>query len=283
MLKKIKDKLIGSRTTSKKTTSELLPEDTPVQVLQLLEEYDAIKSNPLQITGRDFDRAFEFLEKHPESDKCKELIADMNSTNSDTLKGLSYPSAMHVLEKMPDHLGAKSIMNGIYKVEKDYIPKLTSDVISFILEIAPDHPQAETLVAELVNKNFTNAYLFVTENPEHPHTQLIIRSMFQKDANIAVLLLKEKMDHPQVGTIIDSIYEIRLQAVKSLSPDAILFVLDVAPDHKNSDELIAALVQTNHIKAFEFIKEDKDNPLAKRMTDKLIIKKPELATLVKNL
>ncbi len=104
-----------------------------------------------------------------------------------------------------------------------------------MLKIIPDHPLAEELTTALAVKNLTNAYDFVTANPDNVYSKKIIKAMFDRDPNIAVLLLQEKMDHPQVGSIFDGIYNItKSSEIKKLTPNAIIFILDVAPDHPQS-------------------------------------------------
>lgn len=258
-----------------------LPADTPEHVLEMIQEYEKVKATPRQpITGWDFDRAFDFIEKYPESNQAAHLIEEMHATNSQTLKGLSYISALKVLQTIPSHAGAEAIIRGMYKLEKDYIKELTSDIIMFIMEIAPDHPEIDALGEALVYKNFTNAYGFVEANPSHPETKLIIEKMFKKDANIATLLLKEKMDHEQVDSIFEGIYGISAVDVKKMMPDALIFILEVAPDHKFEKIMIVTLVEKNYIKAFDFVKEYPEHPHSEYMRSLIIRKKPELEHLL---
>ena len=62
------------------------------ELVQIIDEYSAIKQNPDRLTGWDFDRAFDFLEKYPESEYVAKLREEMYGTTGDSLKGLSYPS-----------------------------------------------------------------------------------------------------------------------------------------------------------------------------------------------
>ncbi len=283
MLKKIKSKLLKSgNNTQKRGGDMMLDEDeirTPNENLHLLEEYGQIKSNPMQITGPDFDRAFAFLEKYPDTMQAERLIEEMYKVGGDKLKGLSYESAVNILTKMPDHPGAKSVIFGMYKIEKDYIKKLVSDVLIFMLEIAPEHPHAEELTTAIVNKNFTNAYNFITRNPGHIHTRQMIREMFKQDPNIAILLLQEQMDHPKVDSIIEGVYDLTPFDIRKLTPNAIIFVLDVAPDHQYAEKLVNRLVEENYIKAYEFIKEHMEYPNAEMMVNAICKRKPELKSL----
>ena len=259
-----------------------LPPDTPAHVLEMMREFEKVKTNPHQpITGWDFDRAFNFIEKYPDTVQAKNLIQQMQDTSSQTLKGLSYENALKVLQKIPSHRGAKPIIGGgMYKIEPDYIAELSSDIIMFILEIAPDHPELEALGKALVYKNFTNAYAFVESNPLHPQTRRIIEVMFEKDPNIATLLFKEKMDHAQVEAIFEGIYDIDAKDVKRMTPDALLFILEIAPDHKFERSMIAALVEKNYIKAYNFVVENPDHPHSDYIRKLLIRKKPDLEALL---
>lgn len=259
-----------------------LPPDTPEHVLEMMQEFEKVKSDPHQpITGWDFERAFDFIEKYPDSIQTAILLEEMHETTKQTLKGLSYNSALKVLQMIPSHHGADAIIRGMYKLEKDYINELKSDVIMFIMEIAPDHPELDALGKALVYKNFTNAYAFVEENPNHPETKKIILFMFEKDPNIATLLFKEKMDHAQVESIFEGIYGIEAKHVKRMMPDALIFILEVAPDHKFERSMIATLVEKNYIKAFDFVKEYPEHPHSEYMRKLIIRKKPELEELFK--
>jgi hypothetical protein len=258
-----------------------LPPDTPEDILEMMREYEKVKTNPRQpITGWDFDRAFRFIEKYPESRQTQHLIEEMLDTSSQQLKGLSYESAAKVLQTMPLHPGSEAILRGIYKLEKEYIKELTSDIIMFLMEIAPDHPEIDALGEALVYKNFTNAYGFIEANPNHPQTKDIIAKMFKKDANIATLLLKEKMDHEQVQSIFEGIYGISPVDVQKLMPDAIIFILEVAPDHKYERAMVVNLVEKNYIKAFDFVKSNPEHPHSPYMRKLIIRKKPELEQLL---
>ncbi len=250
------------------------------EVFQLIEaEFESIKENRVQIQGSDFDRAFDFIEKHPDNDRTKQLIEEMNETNSYSLKGLSYRSAMSILEKMPDHLGAQSIIKGMYTIDKDYIQNLISDVLVFILEVAPDHPHATTLATAIANKNLTNAYNFINRNPSHPQTEFMIRAMFDRDPNISILLFMEKLDHPQVQSIFESIYAIDRLGVSKLTPNAIIFILEVATDHRYTGELIQRLVAENYIKAYDFAINYPDFPHIENLKQAIYKRKPDLEGL----
>lgn len=252
---------------------------TPNENLKMLEEYAQITVNPEGITGDDFDRAFAFVDKYPDSDQAKRLQKEMTSTSGQRLKGLSYESAVKILQQMPDHPGSEAIVRGMYKIEKEYIERLKSEILAFILEIAPDHPHADALTENIVAKNFTNAYNFITKHPYHQQTKAMIREMFRNDPNIAVLLLQEKMDHPQVDSIFEGIYGISALGVRKLTPNAIIFILEVAPDHPHAEKLIKRLVRENYIKAFDFIKEHMDYPNAEMMVKEICRRKPELKEL----
>ncbi|PID76986.1 MAG: hypothetical protein CSB24_03780 [Deltaproteobacteria bacterium] len=258
-----------------------LPPDTPEHILDMMQEYEKIKAEPHQpITGWDFDRAFDFIEKYPESIHTAKLIEEMLDTTRETLKGLSYESAVNILQMLPSHRGAMSIINGIYKLEDDYIAELRSDIIMFIMEIAPDHPRLDVLGKNLVYNNFTKAYAFIEANPDHPETKKIIEFMFEKDPNIATLLLKERMDHAQVESILAGIYNIDARYVKTMMPDVLIFILEVAPDHKYEKLIISVLISKNYIKAFDFVKENPQHPHSAYMRKMICRKKPELAPLL---
>jgi len=247
---------------------------------KLIEEFEAVKRNPGHLTGWDFDRAFDFIERYPDTPQAEILIGQMYATHGTTLKGLSYPSAVKVLQRMPGHPGAQAIVKGMYAIEKDYINELRSDVICFMLQTIHDHPLAEELTTALVLKNLTNAYDFVVTNPDNIYTKQIIKAMFDRDPNIAVLLLQEKMDHPQVSSIFEGIYNILSEEqIKKLTPNAILFILEVAPDHPQAERIMEALVESNYIKAFDFVRNSPDHLLAEKLRRLILLRKPELAKL----
>ncbi len=284
MFKKLGSKLFkkddAGETVEKDKSGIAAPEDSNEEVFRIIEEeFENIKENRVQIQGSDFDRAFEFIEKHPDDEQTKQLIEEMNETNSYSLKGLSYRSAVNILDKMPDHLGAQSIINGMYSIDKEYIKNLISDVLIFILEVAPDHPHADTLATAITEKNLTNAYNFINRNPSHPQTKFMIRAMFEKDPNIAVLLLQEKMDHPQVASIIQGLYSIDSVAAKKLTPNAIIFILEVAPDHQYTEDLIQRLVVENYIKAYEFMRRYSEYPHLDILKQAIYKRKPDLKGL----
>ncbi len=93
------------------TGQESKPED---DAHQMMEEFEAVKRNPGQLTGWDFDRAFDFIERYPDTPQSEILIGQMYATHGQALKGLSYASAVKVLDRMPGHAGTKSIIKGMY-------------------------------------------------------------------------------------------------------------------------------------------------------------------------
>ena len=247
---------------------------------KMLEEFEAVKRNPGHLTGWDFDRAFEFIERYPDSSQAEILIGQMYATNGPELKGLSYASAVKVLERMPGHAGSDSIIKGMYSIDKNYIQELRSDVIAYMLKTIPDHPLGHELTTALAQKNLTNAYNFVTANAENRYTPGLIKAMFDQDPNIAILLLQEKMDHPHVGSIFEGIYNItRTKDIAKLTPSAIIFILDVAPDHPKVVEMIEVLVENNYVKAYDFVKIHPDHALVDTLKDRILLRKPELAKL----
>jgi hypothetical protein len=249
----------------------------------MMEEFEAVKKKPGHLTGWDFDRAFEFIERYPETSQAEILIGQMYATSGQELKGLSYASAVKVLERMPGHSGSPSIIKGMYSIERDFISELRSDVIGHMLKVIPDHPLAEELTTALAVKNLTNAYDFVTANPDNDYTKGLIKAMFDRDPNIAVLLLQEKMDHPHVSSIFDGIYNITKDShIKKLTPNAIIFILDVAPDHPMAMKMIEVLVESNYIKAYDFIKMHPDHALVVEIKELILERKPELSKLFDN-
>lgn len=280
LFQKIKEKI--SSNGEQETLAGTVNDDADAsENLEIIEEYNAIKQqNPEKITGWDFDRAFEFMEKHPDSDYVEKLKQEMYSTNSDSLKGLSYASAVKVLKQFPDHPGVPSILKGMTKIEEDYIRELTSDIIVYMLQRIPDHPLKDQLATALAEKNLTNAFGFIVDYPEHQCVPLVIQKMFDRDANISTLLLHEVMDHPQVDAIFKGIYSIREEAVARMTPDAIIFILEVASDHKQADVMLDTLVEKNYVKAYDFVKNNQENELAPRLKERIIQKKPDLATLL---
>jgi len=276
LFEKIRAKMSGAHTTKVAGQDEIDSEE----VLQMHEDFDAVKKNPGQLTGWDFDRAFEFIERYPDTPEAEILIGQMYSTNGPTLKGLSYASAVKVLERMPGHSGSESIIKGMYSIERDYVKELRSDVIAYMLKIIPDHPLADELTTALAVKNLANAYDFVTTNADNVYNKKIIKAMFDRDANIAVLLLQEKMDHPQVDSIFAGIYNILKDVdIRKLTPNAIIFILDVAPDHPKAERMIQVLVESNYIKAYDFVKMHPDHALVDVMKRLILLRKPELKKL----
>lgn len=278
-------RMIRSKLTERdKQTMHTVPleEDTDdMEGARIVNEYSAIKRNPDRLSGWDFDRAFDFLEKYPESEYVAKLRGEMYGTTSETLKGLSYPSAVKILQQMPDHPGARSIINGMRKLEVDYIRELRSDVITYMLEIIPDHPLKNELATALAEKNLANACGFVERNVDHPCTRIVIQAMFDRDPNIATLLLHERMDHPLVDAIFKGIYSIPKKSVAKMMPDAIIFILEVAVDHPHAEQLLATLVDKNYIKAFDFVKNNPDHQLAGQLAEMIGRRKPDLLHLLK--
>lgn len=258
--------------------AEVLISDDEKQ--RMMKEFEAVKKNPGHLTGWDFDRAFDFIERYPDSPQAEILIGQMYSTSGQALKGLSYASAVKVLDRMPGHAGTESIIKGMHALEKDYIQELRSDVIAHMLKIIPDHPLAEELTTALAVKNLTNAYDFITANPENPYSRMIIKAMFDRDPNIALLLLQEKLDHPQVDSIFEGIYNIRKKTdIKKLTPNAIIFILDVAPDHPHTSEMLEVLVERNYVKAYDFVKTHPGHARVAEMKKLILERKPELKKL----
>lgn len=260
----------------KKDRKSLSPEDQ-----QMYADFEAVKNHPGQITGWDFNRAFGFIENYPESELADRLLNQMYAISSTALKGLSYESAVKVLERMPDHSGADSIVKGMYKLEKDYIKELTSPVIAYILEIIPDHPLSAELTKALAYKHIANAYDFVNDHPESEHASAVIESMFERSPSISLLLFQERMDHPKVGSVFDAIYAIVSPAeIAKLTPNGIIFVLEVAPDHPKTEEMLQVLVDSNHIKAFEFVKENPEHPCIDTLKKMIVVKRPSFKDLL---
>lgn len=277
---KVREKMSG-RHTDEDTEKGPLEGDERKLMLEL---FEAVKRNPGHLTGWDFDRAFDFVERYPDSGEAEILIGQMYATTGPQLKGLSYSSAVKVVERMPGHAGSDSIINGMYKLEREFIQELHSDVIARILTIIPDHPLAEELTEALAKKNLTNAYDFITENPENVYTKTLIKAMFDRDPNIAILLLQEKMDHPHVASIFDGIYAISNNAdIAKLTPSAIIFILDVAPDHAKVETMIDVLVDSNYVKAFDFVKTHPDHALVDNLKRQILIRKPELKPLFEDI
>lgn len=250
------------------------------ELTHMLEKFETVKRNPGHLTGWDFDRAFDFIEKYHDSSQAEILIGQMYATTGQQLKGLTYASAVKVIGRMPGHAGRDSIIKGMYKLELDYIQELRSDVIAGMLTIIPDHPLGAELTTALARKNLTNAYDFITANPQNVYTKILIKAMFDRDPNVAVLLLQEKMDHPQVASIFEGIYAITEDAaVQKLTPNAIIFILDVAPDHPKAQLMIDVLVEDNYVKAYDFVKMQPDHILAADLKRQILIRKPELKKL----
>jgi hypothetical protein len=273
---RIRTRLSGSPPTdSEKKEQEISNEKT-----QIVEDFDAVKKQPGHLTGWDFERAFDFIDRFPDSEQAEILKGQMYATTGQALKGLSYASAVKVLQRMPEHDGSASIFKGMRLLEEDFIRELRTDVIIFLIENIPDHRLAKELTTALATKNLTSAYDFVINYPDNIHTRRIIKAMFDKDPNVAVLLLQEKMDHPQVASIFDGIYGIvQKQDIKNLTPNAVIFILDVAPDHPCVEQMIEVLVQSNYVKAYEFIKQYPDHDLAGMIREKILVRNPELKRL----
>ena len=276
LFRKFRTKMSGVQVDSEDEL-EPLPKD---DAQQMLEEFEAVKKNPGQLTGWDFDRAFEFIERYPATPQSEILIGQMYATSGQALKGLSYASAVKVLERMPGHAGTQSIIKGMYALENDYIQELKSDVIAHMLKIIPDHPLMDELTTALAVKNLTNAYDFVTANPDNVYSKKIIKAMFDRDPNIALLLLQEKLDHPQVGSIFDGIYNIcKISDIRKLTPNAIIFILDVAPDHPQASKMIEVLVENNYVKAYDFVKMHPGHAMVAEIKQLIVERKPELKKL----
>lgn len=276
LFRKIKTKISGGQSKSEISSEPQAKDDKH----RMVEEFEAVKKNPGQLTGWDFDRAFDFIERYPDTSQAEILIGQMYATHGQALKGMSYSSAVKVLDRMPGHAGTQSIIKGMYLLEKDYIQELKSDVIAHMLKIIPDHPLTEELTTALAVKNLTNAYDFVTANPENVYSKKIIKAMFDRDPNIALLLFQEKMDHPQVSSIFDGIYNISKSSdIRKLTPNAIIFILDVAPDHPHIKKMIEVLVENNYVKAYDFIKMYPDHPLVPAIKKLVLERNPELEKL----
>ncbi len=244
---------------------------------KIFEIYDQIRQDPEELTGWDFDRAFDFLEKYPDSVFAEKLNDQMYGVSGSALKGLSYPAAVKVLQRMPDHPGTDAIIRGIKKMESEYIVTLRSDVISYILEILPEHPLADELATALAVKNLTNAYTFIEQNPLHPCTPMVIQAMFDRDANISTLLLHERIDHPRVDAIFAGLYSIKQEAAQALMPDAIVFILDIASDHPYAEQMCQTLVEKNYVKACDYIKNNADHPYVELIAELIGVEHPDAA------
>jgi hypothetical protein len=279
LFRKLRARMSGAKDAKAVEQEQVQEDDTH----QMMEEFEAVKKNPGHLTGWDFDRAFEFIERYPETSQAEILIGQMYATSGQELKGLSYASAVKVLDRMPGHSGSPSIIKGMYSIERDFISELRSDVIGHMLKAIPDHPLAEELTTALAVKNLTNAYDFVTANPDNDYTKKLIKAMFDRDPNIALLLLQEKMDHPHVSSIFDGIYNITKDSdIKKLTPNAIIFILDVAPDHPRAMKMIEVFVESNYIKAYDFIKMHPDHALVVEIKELILERKPELSKLFDN-
>lgn len=244
---------------------------------RMRDDFESVKSHPGQITGCDFNRAFDFIEQYPKSEYAELLLNQMYSTSSQSLKGLTYDSAIKVLERMPDHVGADSIVRGMYKLEADYITELSSTVIAYILDIIPDHPLGEELTTALVRKNIGTAYDFIQIHPENVYTETVIRAMFKVNANLALLLLQEKLDHPKVDVIFEGIYAINNEKeMAKFTSNAIIFIFEVAPDHPKIDFLVKVFVKNNYVKAYDFAKNNPNFPAIDLMFELIYQKLPTL-------
>jgi len=273
---KMRKKVSGAHVDTAAGEEELSGED----LQHMLEQFEAVKKNPGHLTGWDFDRAFDFIERYSSTSQAEILFGQMYATIGQQLKGLSYASAVKVVRRMPGHAGSDSIIKGMYKLESDYIQELHSNVIAGMLTIIPDHPLAAELTTALATKNLTNAYDFITVNPENIYTKTLIKAMFDRDSNIAILLLQEKMDHPHVGSIFEGIYAITDNAnIRKLTPNAIIFILDVAPDHPKVQTMIDVLVEQNYVKAYDFVKSHSDHALVADLKRQILVRKPELKKL----
>lgn len=275
LFQKIRGKASGKIDEQSETVEHNEEEDH-----QMLEEFEAVKRNPGQISGWDFDRAFDFIERYPDTPQAEILVGQMYATKGQALKGLSYMSAVKVLDRMPGHAGSDAIIRGMLKVESDFIKELHSDVIAYMLKIIPDHPLADELTTALAVKNLTNAFNFVVKYPDNGYVRQIIRAMFERDPNISVLLFQEKMDHPHVGSIFEGIYGIDQDTlIKKLTPSAIIFILDVAPDHPQASKMLEVLVERNYVRAYDFVKMHPDHALVPELKELILVRKPELKDL----
>ena len=104
--------------------------------------------------------------------------------------------------------------------------------------------------------------------------------MFDRDPNVALLLLQEKLDHPQVDSIFEGIYNISKKSdIKKLTPNAIIFILDVAPDHPQASEMLKVFVESNYVKAYDFVRTHPDHAKAADLKKMILERKPELQKL----
>jgi len=247
---------------------------------RMLEEFEAVKRNPGQLTGWDFDRAFDFIELYPDTEQTEILIGQMYATKGQALKGLSYASAVKVLDRMPGHPGSEAILRGMRKVEPDYVKELHSTVIAYMLQVIPDHPLGEELTKALAVKNLTIAFDFVVNFPDNVYVEQIIKAMFDRDPNISILLFQENMDHPHVASIFDGLYNIKgKNQIEKLTPSAIIFILDVAPDHPQALMMLEVLVEKNYVRAYDFVKMHPDHALVPELKKLIVARKPELKRL----
>jgi len=93
--RKLREKISGDRGVEQKESTQTMSDDRR----QLMEDFEVVISESGQITGSDFERAFDFIDKYPATPEAEILIAQMYSTTPQTLKGLSYSSALKVLDE----------------------------------------------------------------------------------------------------------------------------------------------------------------------------------------
>ncbi|WP_156792168.1 hypothetical protein [Desulfotalea psychrophila] len=266
----------GSKAEDKQSTQPVTAAEQ-----KILDDFEAVKSKPGQITGWDFARAFDFIDNYPDSAQAEILLNQMYATTTQSMKGLNYDSAVRLLERMPDHKGASSIIEGMYKLEEDYVNELSSTVIAYILQTMPDHPLSSALARDLASIDIACAYDFIQDQPESPHAAALIQEMFHSHPNIAVLLLQEELGHPQVATIFEGIYAIKeSDKIVHLTPNAIIFILEVAPDHPKIDEMVQVFVQRNYVKAYDFLRNNPQHVCADLFKELLFQKKPSLEKLL---
>lgn len=259
--------------------ADLLGKNGLGEAPHLLREHEKVKENPLQLKGKDFDRSFPFPAKYPDSKQAGDIISEMNDIESEQIAGPSYESFVKILSQMPAHPVTKDTTAALKNIEREEIDLLSSDIIMSILKLMPDHHLARYMAQVIVEKNLTSSYEFISANQLHPQTKTMIVRMFKKDPNIAILLLQERMDHPQVDVIIDCVYSLSASDVQNLTPNAIIFILEIAADHQHAEKLFECLVEQNYIKAFQFVKRHKDCLNADMMVRTILKRKPELEEL----
>ena len=58
-----------------------------------------------------------------------------------------------------------------------------------------------------------------------------------------------------------------------------IFILDVAPDHPQTSKMIEVLVESNYVKAYEFVKMHPGHALGEEVKKLVLERKPELKKL----